>query len=111
MQNVRMVRDDSDLDGLLKAAKPSAVMFYADWCPDCTRFKPTFASLADQYGKRISFLAVDVARLPHLEQNYGIGLIPTVLLFERGRLSRTWEFVEDIQSYRSHFGQMFPHSR
>jgi len=110
MQNVRVVRDESDLDGLLKASKPSAVMFYADWCPDCTRFKPTFMSLARQYGKRISFLAVDVARLPHLEQNYGIGLIPTVLLFERGKLSRTWEFVEDIQSYRSHFGQMFPQS-
>lgn len=111
MDNVRMVRDESDLAGLLNSSKPSAVMFYADWCPDCRRFKPTFAELARQHGRRIAFLAVDVARLPHLEQNYGIGLIPTVLLFERGRLSRTWEFVEDIQSYHSHFKQMFPRNK
>ncbi len=111
MENVRTVRDESDLAGLLNSTKPSAVMFYADWCPDCIRFKPTFEELASQYGRRIAFMSVDVARLPHLEQNYGIALIPTVLLFERSRLSRTWEFVEDIQSYRSHFGQMFPRSR
>ena len=106
MENVRMVRDDGDLVGLLKGAKPSAVMFYADWCPDCIRFKPTLAALAGEYGKRIAFLAVDVARLPDLEERYAIGLIPTVLLFQGGKLARTWEFVEDIESYRRHFGQM-----
>lgn len=106
MENVRMVRDDGDLVGLLKNDKPSAVMFYADWCPDCVRFNPTFAALAGEYGKRIAFLAVDVARLPDLEEQYGIGLIPTVLLFQDGKLARTWEFVEDIESYRKHFAQI-----
>jgi thiol-disulfide isomerase/thioredoxin len=106
MQNVRMVQNEEDLAGLVQADNPSAVMFYADWCPDCRRFKPTFATLADEYGKRISFLAVDVARLPELEQRYDIGMIPTVLLFQGGKLSRTWEFVEDIEAYRKHFDRI-----
>ena len=32
--------------------------------------------------------------------------VPCVLLFHGGKLARTWEFVEDIESYREHFGQM-----
>ena len=106
MLNVRDVQSEEDLSGLLRDDKPSAVMFCADWCADCRRFKPTFAALAEEYGKRIAFLAVDVARLPELEQRYGIGLIPTVLLFHGGGLSRTWEFIEDIQSYRRHFDRI-----
>lgn len=106
MENVRMVRGDGDLVGLLKGDKPSAVMFYAEWCPDCVRFKPTFTALAGEYGKRITFLAVDVARLGEMEERYGIGLIPTVLLFHGGKLTRTWEFVADIESYRRHFEEM-----
>jgi thiol-disulfide isomerase/thioredoxin len=106
MQNVRVIEDDADLTGLLAASRPSAIIFYADWCPDCRRFKPSFSSLAKAYGRNIQFLSVDVAKLPELEEKYVIGLIPTVLLFQEGKLTRTWEFVEAIDSYRQCFDQL-----
>lgn len=106
MQNIRPVQSDDDLASLLADPKPSAVMFYADWCPDCRRFKPSFGILAKDYGRHIAFLAVDVASLPQLEEKYAIGLIPTVLLFEGGKLARTWEFVEPVEPYRQHFDEI-----
>lgn len=107
--NVIDIRDAADLaDRVLAAPGPTAVCFYADWCPDCRRFAPTFAALADQYAGRVRFARVDVQRLPELESHYAIGLIPSVLLLDGGRVIRTWEFIEDPAQYRAVLDALFP---
>jgi len=105
--NVLAIRDASDLnDRVLAAEGHTAVCFYADWCPDCRRFKPVFARLAEGYDGLLRFAAVDVQRCPELENKYRIGLIPTVLLFAGGRVVRAWEFVEDPAAYHAVFSAL-----
>ena len=36
--------ESNDFDSLLSSKKKALVMFYADWCPFCQRFKPIFES-------------------------------------------------------------------
>ena len=98
------IRDAADMARrVLAAPGHTAVCFYADWCPDCRRFRATFATLATEYAGRLRFARVDVQRLPDLESNYAIGLIPSVLLFEGGQVVQTWEFVENPDKYRAVF--------
>jgi thiol-disulfide isomerase/thioredoxin len=41
--------------------KPLFVQIYADACPTCKAFKPTLASLRQQYSNSVNFIALDVS--------------------------------------------------
>jgi thiol-disulfide isomerase/thioredoxin len=60
-------------------------MFYADWCPFCMAFKPTFEDLAQKehvdYGE---------ANISHYEdplwEQFQIRVVPSLLIFKDGKL-------------------------
>ena len=107
IEGVREITGETDLrEQVLGAGGYVAVVFGADWCPDCRRFAPTFSAFARQYGRRLRFLRVSTSRCPLLESRYEVGLIPTVLLFHEGEVVRTWEFVEDPAAYRTVFDDL-----
>lgn len=107
VEGVSEIADEEDLRAkVLDRGGYTAVVFGADWCPDCRRFAPTFTSLAEQYGGRLAFYRVSTQRCPDLEARYEIGLIPTVLLFRDARVVRTWEFIEDPAAYRAVFDHL-----
>ena len=109
LDNMPAIGGERDLaDVVLAADGITAVIFGADWCPDCRRFAPVFAALADEYAGRLAFAQVDTAALPDLEARYRIGLIPSVLLFRAGEVIHTWEFIEDPAAYRKVFDELAP---
>lgn len=104
MEEIQAVSNDHQLTGgVLRAGKPVAVVFYADWCGDCRRFGPTFSELAGQYGKRIGFAKIDTHAAPQLEAAWHIGPIPTVILFDNGVEVKRWEFDMEASSYHDVF--------
>ncbi|SRR5215467_2075138 len=44
--------EPSQFDSLLSSHKKALVMFYADWCPYCQKFKPMFESVVKQEDKK-----------------------------------------------------------
>ena len=61
-------------------------LFWADWCPHCVSFKPTFEKVADDLGgsttkksnKKLRFEKVDCVALAPLAKKYGVQGYPTI---------------------------------
>lgn len=85
---------------------PSLVMFYADWCGHCVRFKPTFVkSVPDVPKYRVDASDPGTNSAAHeLCQRYQITKFPTVMYFDKdlphGHVTFTGERTEDgIRSF------------
>ena len=89
--NMIEVSSKDDLGDHLKKSKKVLALFYASWCPFCRRFLPAF----DKNYSRCDFklvlrVNVDDDDNP-LWEEYSIGAVPTVILFEEGKVCRRLE--------------------
>ena len=82
------VDNKQDLDSELKKNKKVLVLFYASWCPYCMNFVPVFDKKAVNmgFGSVIHVLLDDYGN--PLWDDYSIGAVPTVILFEEGKVCR-----------------------
>jgi thioredoxin 1 len=75
------------LNGLLSEGKKTLVMFYADWCPFCQSFKPTFEYIANSANNNIGFYAsmINDDNNP-LWDRFSINTVPTLIAFDKGEV-------------------------
>lgn len=75
-----------DLDGTLKSKDRAVVLFYASWCPFSQRFLPIF----EKYAKNETRVCIRVKTddKPSLCEEYSVEVVPTVILFEKGRVKK-----------------------
>jgi thioredoxin 1 len=82
------VDNKRDLDSQLKKNKSVLALFYASWCPYCRSFLPVFDKNVSNSGFNLILrVKVDDYDNP-LWDEYSIGAVPTVLLFEEGTVCR-----------------------
>lgn len=67
---------------------PVVVDFWAAWCGPCRAVAPEVEALAAQYGSAIKVVKVDVDANQAVAGRYGIRGIPTIGLFEGGKLTK-----------------------
>ena len=80
------VDNKEDLDSQLKQNKRVLVLFYASWCGYCQRFVPTFEQETANFGSaKVMHVLLDDYDNP-LWDDYDIGAVPTVILFEDGKV-------------------------
>ena len=78
---------DSDFDAtVLRASAPVLVDCWADWCGPCHMLAPTIDALARDYAGRAVIAKLDVDANPVTAGKFDIRGIPTLLLFQNGRL-------------------------
>ena len=74
-------------DSLISEGKKTLVMFYADWCPFCQRFKPTFESFTNSTTDDISFYASTINDDDNpLWDRFSINTVPTLIAFYKGNI-------------------------
>jgi len=73
---------------VLRAEKPVLVDFWAPWCTYCRRIAPAVDQVAGQYGEQMVVGKVNVDEQPDLAAQFGVMSIPTLLVFEQGKLVR-----------------------
>jgi thioredoxin 1 len=73
-----------DLDDALKSKGRVFVLFYASWCPFSQRFLPIFEKYAQENPQ--GCLRVKTDDKAKLCERYSVDVVPTVLLFEKGKV-------------------------
>jgi len=82
------VEDEKELIRSLKSGLRVVALFYASWCPFCRAFLPIFEQHAQRNAEdRFLLVKIDDEANP-LWEKYEIDVVPTVILFQGGKVSR-----------------------
>ncbi len=69
---------------VLNSKQKVLVLFYADWCPYCTNFKPTFEEInSNKIEKKAAIVNEDENPL---WDRFNIQAIPTMIAFQDGKI-------------------------
>jgi thioredoxin 1 len=85
---------------------PVLVDFWADRCPPCRTMDPVIRELASELEGKVLVGKVNIEEHPEIAAKYGIGAIPTFLVFKDGDLKRRLQGVQDKQYLRDILGAM-----
>jgi thioredoxin 1 len=69
-----------------EAGLPVLVDFWAPWCGPCRMVSPIIDSLGEKHSGKLKIVKVNVDDNRELSEKYGIMSIPTILLFNNGKL-------------------------
>src|SRR4029434_5456441 len=84
---VHKVSDANFEAEVLKSATPVVVDFWAEWCGPCKMIAPVLDELAGEYNSKVKIGKVNIDEHQHIEINYEINPIPTLLFFKNGQVA------------------------
>nr|WP_300091274.1 thioredoxin [Sedimentibacter sp.] len=98
-EKITYVKSTSEFDELLAKEKLVLVDFWATWCAPCRMIAPVIEQLADKYDGKVAVAKVDVDQNQELSIRYGIQSIPTVILFNDGKVESKEIGVKPLASF------------
>ena len=75
-----------DLENALRQKERVFVLFYASWCPFSRRFLPIFEKYSEKRPQNC--MQVQIDDKVKLTEKYLIDVVPTVLVFEKGKVKK-----------------------
>lgn len=92
---------DADFEDKVLNQKGIVVVdFWAPWCGPCLMLSPILEKLADEYANDVQFVKLNVDENPKTAQRYGVMSIPTIAIFEDGRLMNQIVGVRPAEVYK-----------
>ena len=88
MGATKTVTDASFADDVLLSAKPVVVDFWAEWCGPCKMVAPILEEIAAA-NEGIIIAKLNVDENPQTSASYGITSIPTLNVFQDGKVVKT----------------------
>ena len=85
--------------------KPSAIMFYVDWCTFCRRFMPIFGEAAKNYGDKFEFIVVNCEKPENkkIVEQFNIGGYPSLFIVDKDldfQYQASSSATESIEAYQ-----------
>lgn len=84
-----------------KSDKKVLVDFYADWCGPCKMMAPAIEKIAEEVSEYAKVGKVNVDDSPEIAEEFGIMSIPTLLIFENGKIIHKHVGVTDKDTLMS----------
>lgn len=80
------MENKTKFEDLIHQDRPVLVDFYASWCGPCQMMKPILQELATMMGDQVKVVKVDVEKNPQLARSLRIQGVPTLMLFQQGKV-------------------------
>ncbi|CAN5591581.1 thioredoxin [soil metagenome] len=71
---------------IINGTKAVLVDFSAEWCGPCKMMAPILKELQGMIGNAIRILKIDVDKNPKLAAEHNISGVPTLMLFQSGKI-------------------------
>ncbi len=86
MSNLKKFEEATFDQDVLTSEGPVLVDFYADWCGPCKMMAPVIDQVAEQYAGKLTVGKLDVDHAQSIAMRYGVMGIPTLGVFQGGKL-------------------------
>lgn len=71
---------------LISSQTPTLIDFYATWCGPCKAMAPILEELKSRMGEKVRIIKIDTERHQELAISLQIRSIPTLMLYQEGKL-------------------------
>ncbi len=79
-------KNKESFHSIINGNTPVLVDFTAVWCGPCKMMKPVLEQLHRQMGNTIRILKIDIDKSPAAAQAFSVQSVPTLILFQQGKL-------------------------
>lgn len=76
----------SKFSDFINGDQPVLVDMSAEWCGPCKMMAPILKEVKTKVGDKVKILKVDVDRNPELAQKLQVRGVPTLILFQKGKV-------------------------
>jgi thioredoxin 1 len=83
---ILILNEDNFDDEVTQRAGPILVDFWAGWCAPCKKIVPALEEVAEEMAGRAHVAKVDVDESGDLANRFGIMSIPTLIVFNNGKV-------------------------